>query len=117
MLLSDIVHILEATVLTGDDRLDTDILKGGASDLMSDVLAGMAEGAILLTGLISVQAIRTAIISGVGAVVFVRGKTPPPAVIDIARENGIPLLSCPYSMFISSGRLHAHGLTGLDGRR
>lgn len=117
MLLSDVVHILEATVLTGDDRLGINILKGGSSDLMSDILAGMSEGSILLTGLMSVQVIRTAIVAGVGAVVFVRGKMPPPEIIDLASKDGIPLLSSPYSMFVSSGRLYAHGLTGLDGRR
>ena len=30
---------------------------------------------------------------------------------------GIPLLSSSYSMFVSCGRLHAAGLTGLDGAR
>ena len=117
MLLSDIVHILEATVLTGEESLGIDILKGCASDLMSDILAGMSEGSILLTGLITVQVMRTAIVANVGAVVFVRGKNPPPEVIDLASKNGIPLFSSPYSMFVSSGRLHAGGLTGLDGSR
>jgi hypothetical protein len=38
-------------------------------------------------------------------------------VIDLAEEQGLPLISSPYSMFVSSGRLHACNLTGLDGRR
>jgi predicted transcriptional regulator len=84
---------------------------------MSDILAGLSEGCILLTGLTTVQVIRTAMIAGVGAVVFVRGKTPPQEVIDLAEEQGLPLISSPYSMFVSSGRLHACNLTGLDGRR
>lgn len=117
MLLSDVVRILEATVLTGEDRLDIEIQKGAASDLMSDVLAGLSEGSILLTGLMTIQVVRTAIVAGVGAVVFVRGKMPPPEILDQAKKGGIPLLSSPYSMFVSSGRLHAYGLTGLDGKR
>ena len=117
MKLSQIVEALEARVLTGDDLLEKDIDTCGASDLMSDILAGLSEGSILLTGLTTVQVIRTAMVAGVGAVVFVRGKTPPQEVIDLAREQELPLISSPYSMFVSCGRLHACNLTGLDGRR
>jgi predicted transcriptional regulator len=117
MKLWQIVEALEAKVLTGDDLLEKDIHTCGASDLMSDILAGLSEGCILLTGLTTVQVIRTAMVAGVGAVVFVRDKTPSQEVIDLAREQKLPLISSPYSMFVSSGRLHARNLTGLDGRR
>jgi predicted transcriptional regulator len=117
MKLSQIVEALEAKVLTGDDLLEKDIDTCGASDLMSDILAGLSEGCILLTGLTTVQVIRTAMVAEVGAVVFVRGKTPPQEVINLAQEQELPLISSPYSMFVSCGRLHACNLTGLDGRR
>ncbi|MDJ0820003.1 MAG: DRTGG domain-containing protein [Desulfobacterales bacterium] len=117
MKLSEIVEALDATILNGDDLLEKEIMTCGASDLMSDILAGLSEGCILLTGLTTVQVIRTAMVAGVGAVVFVRGKTPPQEVIDLAREQELPLISSPYSMFVSCGRLHACNLTGLDGRR
>ena len=117
MKLSQIVESLEAKVLVGDDLLEKDIDTCGASDLMSDILAGLSQGCILLTGLTTVQVIRTAMVAGVGAVVFVRGKTPPQEVIDLAQEQELPLISSPYSMFVSCGRLHACNLTGLDGRR
>ena len=117
MKLSDIVKALNASVLAGENRLESEIVTCGASDLMSDILAGLSEGCILLTGLTTVQVIRTAMISGVGAVVFVRGKKPPPEVIDLAKQQDLPLLSSPYSMFVSCGRLHACNLTGLDGNR
>ncbi len=117
MKLAELVKALEATVLTGEEKLDIDISTCGASDLMSDILAGLAEGCILLTGLTTVQVVRTALVAGVGAVVFVRGKKPPQEVIELAKAEGLPLISSPYSMFVSSGRLHDCQLTGLDGRR
>ena len=117
MKLLHIVETLEAKVLTGNDLLEKDIDTCGASDLMSDILAGLSEGCILLTGLTTVQVIRTAMVAGVGAVVFVRDKTPPQEVIDLAQEQELPLISSPYSMFVSCGRLYACNLTGLDGRR
>ena len=117
MKLSEIIETLDATLLIGEDKLDQDITKCGASDLMSDVLAAICEGCILLTGLTTVQVIRTASVAGVGAVAFVRGKQPPPEVIEMAETHELPLISSPYSMFVSCGRLHACKLSGLDGQR
>jgi predicted transcriptional regulator len=117
MTLAEIVRTLGATVLTGADKLDIDIVRCGASDLMSDILAGLADGSLLLTGLATLQTVRTASIAGVGAVVFVRGKIPPAEVVDLANAQGLPLISTPFSMFVSCGRLHACQLTGLNGNR
>jgi predicted transcriptional regulator len=117
MKLSEIIEALDGKLLTRDDFLEKDINTCGASDLMSDILAGLSEGCILLTGLTTVQVIRTAMVADVGAVVFVRDKTPPQEVIDLAEEQGLTLISSPYSMFVSCGRLHACNLTGLDGKR
>jgi predicted transcriptional regulator len=117
MKLSQIAQALEATVLAGHDHLDMEILRCGASDLMSDILAGLADGSLLLTGLTTLQAVRTAIIAGVGAVAFVRGKIPSAEVVDLANTQGLPLMSTPCSMFVSCGRLHACQLTGLNGNR
>ena len=117
MKLSEVVSELDATTLNGEDKLDDEITRCGASDLMSDVLARPTDGTLLMTGLTTVQAIRTAKISGVSAVVFVRGKRPPPEVVTVAKAEGVPIFSTPYSMFVCCGRLHARGLTGLDGQR
>jgi len=117
MKLSEIVDVLDANVLIGKNHLEKDIARCGASDLMSDILAALSEDCLLLTGLATVQVIRTAMVAGVGAVVFVRGKKPPPEVIAMAEAQGLPLISSPYSMFVSCGKLHACNLKGLDGRR
>jgi predicted transcriptional regulator len=117
MKLSDIVGKLEASVLSGGDRLALDITRCGASDLMSDILAGLADGSLLLTGLATVQTVRTASIAGVGAVVLVRNKRPGPEVLELAAAHGLPLISTPVSMFVACGRLHGCGLTGLNGNR
>jgi predicted transcriptional regulator len=117
MKLSEIAQALDATILSGENKLDMDITRCGASDLMSDILAGAADGSLLITGLATVQAIRTASIAGIGAVVFVRGKMPSQEVISTAAGQGMPILSSPHSMFNTCGRLHALKLTGLKGNR
>jgi predicted transcriptional regulator len=117
MKLSEIVNILNAKLLVGEDQSDKEFTRCGASDLMSDILAGLSDDSVLLTGLTTVQTIRTAIVAGVRVVIFVRGKMPPDDVIAMARDEDIPMMSTPYSMFVSCGRLHANGMTGLSGVR
>ncbi|MCP4689475.1 MAG: hypothetical protein GY859_15585 [Desulfobacterales bacterium] len=117
MKLNEIIDILDAAILTGENHLDKKFKKCAGADLMSDILAGLSEGAVLLTGLTTVQVVRTAFVAGVEAIVFVRDKKPPPEVVELARTHNLPLLSTPLSMFVACGRLHARDLTGLDGQR
>ncbi len=117
MKLSEIIETLNASLIVGEDHLDKEFSRCGAGDLMSDILAGLSDGSVLLTGLTTVQAVRTAVVSGIRLIVFVRGKTPPPEVVQMAKEEGIPIISSPYSMFVSCGRLHAKGMVGLSGVR
>jgi predicted transcriptional regulator len=115
MKLSEIKDILKAEVLSGEEQLDKTIAGAGGADLMTDVLAAVAEHGVLLTGLMSDDVIRTAKIAGVGAVVFVRGKMPGENIIKLAKSHKVPVLLTRYSLFIASGRLYMNGLRGLDG--
>ena len=60
MLLKEVRDILNAEVLCGADALDTEVLSACGSDFMSDVLAYVKNQAVLLTGLVNPQVIRTA---------------------------------------------------------
>jgi hypothetical protein len=97
--------LLKAEVFCGED-LSIMIEGVGAADLMSDVLALSQPGMLLLTGLVSTQVIRTAIVVDLCAVVFVRGKKPGDAVVSLAREAGIPVLGTSLTMFEAAGLLY-----------
>jgi len=113
--LSEIKEILKAEVLSGESQLHKTIMGAGGADLMEDVLAAAAQDAVLLTGLTTEQALQTARIAGVGAIVFVRGKRPDADTVKLAENWELPLLSTRYSLFVASGRLYINGLRGLDG--
>lgn len=115
MKISEIVGILNADVLCGQEHLDNLVVAAGGADLMNDVLAAVTEGAVLLTGLTSEHVLRTAKIASVAVVVFVRGKEPDPSIVELARSYQLPLLRTRYSLFVASGRLYMEGLRGLDG--
>ena len=122
MKLSDVLQIIEGKVISKDVDLDLEVTSGGGADLMSDVLAFAQDGMLLITGLTNPQVVRTADMAGTAAIVFVRGKIPPPETIALAAEKRIPLLASPYTMFETCGRLYkaglqAHGLFELTVRR
>ena len=115
MKLSEIQKILDAEVLYGQDKLDEDIFACGAADLMEDVLQATAKGAVLLTGLTTVDVVRICTIMDIGAVVFVRGKMPENNTLELAKSYDLPLMTTTCSLFVSCGRLYMNGLRGIDG--
>ncbi len=115
MKIAEIKNALKATVLAGEHQMDNTIAGAGSADLMEDVLAAATEGCVLLTGVVTEQVIRTAKVSRVGVIVFVRGKQPEKRVITLAASYNIPLLLTQYSLFVASGKLYMEGLRGLDG--
>ena len=60
MLLSEVREILKADILTGEENLDREVTSACGSDFMSDVLAYVKNQALLLTGLVNPQVVRTA---------------------------------------------------------
>ena len=117
MLLSDIKSILNADILSGEDEAllkSKDIHTACGCDLMSDVLAFVKDQSMLLTGLINSQVIRTAEMMDIVAVCFVRGKTPPEDVIELAKEKDITILTTTYPLYAACGKLYAEGLRGRD---
>ena len=111
MLLKQIVDVLEGEVLTETFCGALEIISGGAADLMSDVLAFTTGGnSILLSGLTNPQVLRTAEMANISAIVFVRGKIPPPLTIELAEELSIPLISCKHTLYQASALLMSAGL-------
>ena len=76
--------LLNADVLCGEDRLSNDVLSACGSDMMSDVLAYVKNQAVLLTGLVNSQVIRTAAMMDMQCVVFVRSKMPSEEMLCLA---------------------------------
>ena len=110
MKIREIIKIVEGRSLTNKVDPDMEVSTGGASDLMSDVLAYVKPGSLLLTGLVHPQTVRTAEMADLSAIVFVRGKTPGPETVELAEELGIPLIASPYGMYELCGRLFQAGL-------
>ena len=68
--------------------------------------------ALLLTGLVNPQVIRTAEMMDMHCIIFVRGKRPDETVLSLARQKDITILATPYRMFTACGLLYENGLEG-----
>ena len=112
MKISEIQKLLSATVLTCADRVDTDVRSACGSDMMSDVLAYVKDQAVLLTGLMNAQVVRTAEMMDMVCIVFVRSKKPTDEILALAERNGIVILTTEHRMYDACGILYAGGLQG-----
>lgn len=110
MTLAEVLSLIEGKLISKRVDLSQEVAMACGADLMSDVLAFTHAGTLLLTGLTNPQVVRTAEMAGIAAIVFVRGKLPPPETIALAEEKGIPLLASRYTMYETCGRLYQANL-------
>ena len=112
MTISRIIDILEARLLTKGADCTREVHTACGSDMMSDVLAYVKDQAVLLTGLNNPQVVRTADMMDMICIVFVRGKKPDGAILQLAVDLGIAVLATKLPMFAACGLLYEKGLRG-----
>ena len=112
MKISTIKDLLDAKVICCEEGLSRHVYSACGSDMMSDVLAYVKDQAVLLTGLVNSQVIRTAEMMDMNCIVFVRSKMPTAEMIDLAKENGMIILSTEKRMYEACGLLYSNGLVG-----
>ena len=74
MKIGTIRDLLDAQVICCEDGLSRHVYSACGSDMMSDVLAYVKDQAVLLTGLVNLQVVRTAEMMDMNCIVFVRSK-------------------------------------------
>ena len=112
MKISRMQELLSAELLVGEDCIDREVHSACGCDLMSDVLAYVKDQAVLLTGLINPQVIRTAVMMDMICIVFVRSKKPTEEMLELARESGIAVFSTDKRLYEACGLLYSNGLDG-----
>jgi len=109
--LAETLELRQLTPATDTDR-DSDVTRGYASDLLSDVLAHAPEGGILVTLQVHLNVIAVASHAGLRAVIFSCGRRPEDDVITRAADEGLTLLASKADTFELVGRLYELGLRG-----
>ncbi len=112
MKISKMQELLDAKVLCCEENLGKHVYSAFGCDLMSDVLAYVTDQAVLLTGLVNPQVIRTALMLDMVCIIFVRSKVPNEEMISLAKENGIVMMSTDKTLYTTCGLLYSNGLVG-----
>ena len=110
MKISRVAELLGAQVRCCSEKSDAEVCSACGSDMMSDVLAFVKDQAVLLTGLVNPQVIRTAEMMDMRCIVFVRSKLPTDEMLSLAEESGIVVMTPPLRMFEACGILYSGGL-------
>ncbi|HDR16382.1 MAG TPA: hypothetical protein ENN79_13055 [Desulfobacteraceae bacterium] len=113
MTIKEIASILEARVAVGAEYLDRQVECAGAADMQSVILAKGCSGMLLLSGQLTPQTIHSCILSDVTAAVMVRGMELTPEAHDLAARKGMVVLTVPYTLYETCGRLYSTGLPGV----
>lgn len=112
MKINEMKDLLDADVLCCEENLNREVYSACGCDLMSDVLAYVKDQAVLLTGLINPQVIRTAVMMDMVCIVFVRSKTPTEEMLTLARDNGIVIMCTDKRLYEACGIIYSNGLAG-----
>ncbi len=110
MKISTIKELLDAQVVCNEDMLEHEVYSACGSDMMSDVLAYVKNQAVLLTGLVNSQVVRTAEMMDMVCIVFVRSKQPTPEMIELAESSGMVVMTTKMRMYEACGLLYSGGL-------
>ncbi len=115
MKISKMQELLDAKVLCGEEYLGRHVYSACGCDLMSDVLAFAKDQAVLITGLVNPQVVRTALMMDMNCIVFVRSKEPGEEIINLAKEHELVVLGTDKSLYTACGLLYTNGLAGSKG--
>jgi hypothetical protein len=105
----EVAKFLEVEIVNGTANPAPEIEQAFESNLMSDVLTVETDKMSLITGLAKPQTIRTAEMSDVSCIVFLRGKKVTHEMQQLAIELGITLFKYSNSMLKTIGNLNNGG--------
>ena len=106
MTVNDIKDALELRVFAGEGNL-VNIVEGGyTSDLLSDVMGHAEANHIWITLQTHKNVIAIASLKELAAIILVKGFEPDPDTLELAINEGVPLLGSTGEAFETSGQLY-----------
>jgi predicted transcriptional regulator len=114
MNLREISEQLSLEVCAAEGKLDTEVMGGYASDLLSYVMARAKEGDVWVTMQSHINVVAVASLVNLAAVIITEGTKPEPATLEKADQEGIPILVTPLTSYVVAGRLYELGVGNSD---
>jgi len=114
MNLRDIVDQLALEVCAAEEKLDTEVTGGYASDLLSYVMARAKEGNVWVTMQSHVNVVAVASLVNLAGVITTEGTKAEPATLEKANQEGIPILATKLTTYTVAGKLYELGIGNED---
>ncbi len=112
MQIQDIVTKLGLRILSGENNLTKDVTCGYISDILSDVMAKSAKGAIWVTNQTHENIIAIVFFKNLAGVILPDNLQPEESALQKAKEKSIPIFVSEYSAFDIAGKLYELGIRG-----
>ena len=110
MTIRELIPLLNARVLCGEEGLDQEVHTACGSDLMSDVLAFVKDKTVLITGLTNIHVMRTAEMLDIHCIVYARGKIPSEDLLEEANDLDIVVLATAHNCYTTCGLMYEAGI-------
>lgn len=104
MNLEDLLKKIDVTVI--NNFVNSEIVDGYTSDLLSDVIANAKAGSLWITLQTHKNIVAVATMKQIPAIIITSGRRPEKDVIDAANEESIVLISTNMNNFECSGKLY-----------
>ena len=105
MTVQEITETLDLTIYMAGAGMEREIEGGYVSDLLSDVMGFAREGEVWITLQSHVNVVAIASLKDLAAIILVKDIKPDEAVLEKAKEEGIPVLGTGVETFVLSGKL------------
>ena len=114
MRLSEIAAQLSLSVQTRDDKLDTEVTGGYASDLLSCVMAKARKGNVWVTLQSHPNIVAVAVLVELAGVIITEGMSPDAATLQKAIAEGVPVLTTARTTFAVVAQLAQLGIQAAE---
>lgn len=114
MKLQEISQKLSLTVRTAEGQLRREVTGGYASDLLSCVMAKAQAGNVWVTLQAHPNIVAVASLLNLAGIIITEGVEPDEATRTKAEEEGVPLLTTPWTTFTVISKLAELGIHGVD---
>lgn len=114
MKIKELADLLSADIRAGAKGAEREVRTAYAGDMLSDVLSLGTQPDVLLTGLLNPQVIRTAEMLDTSCVVFMRGKQPTDAMLELAEKSDICVLATSFELYAACALLAEAGIEAAE---
>lgn len=111
MRVRDLVERFNLEVEAGESGLDREVQLGHCGDLLSEVIANAAKGAVWITVQGHQNIVAVAVLRELAAVVIASGNRPDQETLAKADAEGIPILTYSGQTYDLVGQFYGEGLT------